>query len=200
MRFLLRPCLVALALGVSCFEVSRARADTVTIERPGAHPNYKFEVEPHLSIGAFPPPGPADGPGYGIGARGTFELIDNGFIRTINNTVGVGVGIDWVHYNDSNLPCPKNPDNGSCVDLNPDFSVNYVYVPVVMQWNFWLSRDWSVFGEPGLAVRFVSRGDDDFALDPFLFFLGGRYHFHERVTLTLRAGYPTFSVGASFLL
>lgn len=200
MRFPLRPCLAALALGTTWFEVSEALADTVTIKRPGAHPNYQFEVEPHLVLGAFPPPGPADGSGYGIGARGTFELIDNGFISTINNTVGVGVGVDWVHYDDSNLPCPKDPDSNSCADLNPDFSVNYVYVPVVMQWNFWLSRDWSVFGEPGLALRFVSRGDDGVALDPFLLFVGGRYHFSEPISLTLRAGYPTFSVGASFLL
>jgi len=200
MSFPLRLCLIALAIGASWFEPCAARADTLTIKRPGAHPNYRVEAEPHVVIGAFPPPGPADGSGYGIGARGTFELVDNGFISTINNTVGVGVGVDWVHYGDSNLPCEKDPNSGSCADLDPDFSVNYVYVPVVMQWNFWLSRDWSVFGEPGLAVRFVSRGDDGVALDPFLLFVGGRYHFSERISLTLRAGYPTFSVGVSFLL
>jgi len=191
---------LAVVLGAWNLRAPEARADTVTIERPGAHPNYQFEVEPHLLLSAFPPPGPATGLGYGVGARGTFELIDNGFIRTINNTVGVGIGVDWVSYDDSHLPCPKDPNSGTCADLNPDFSVNYVYVPVVMQWNFWLTRSWSVFGEPGFALRFMSRGDEGVSLDPFLLFVGGRYHFNERISLTLRVGYPTFSVGASFLL
>jgi hypothetical protein len=68
-----------------------------------------------------------------------------------------------------------------------------------MQWNFWLSRSWSVFGEPGVSLRYVSKGNDSFKLDPFVLWLGGRYHFEERITLTLRVGYPVFSVGVSFL-
>lgn len=188
------------SLIVSTVLSTPAFADTVTIRHPGDHPRYLFEAEPHLTLGAFPAPGPADGSGYGIGFRGTIELIDNGFISSINNSIGVGFGADWVHYRDSSLPCPKAPDTGNCADLAPDFSINYVYIPVVMQWNFWLSRDWSVFGEPGLELRFASKGEDRTALDPFVLFVGGRYHFSERISLTLRAGYPTFSVGASFLL
>jgi hypothetical protein len=29
--------------------------------------------------------------------------------------------------------------------------------------------------------------------------LGGRYQFNDRIALTLRVGYPTFSLGTSFL-
>jgi hypothetical protein len=65
-----------------------------------------------------------------------------------------------------------------------------------MQWNFWLSRRWSVFGEPGLLLRYVY---DDLGVSPFVVYGGGRLHFSENVALTLRVGYPTFSAGISFL-
>jgi hypothetical protein len=29
---------------------------------------------------------------------------------------------------------------------------------------------------------------------------GGRYHFSENVALTMRVGYPSFSIGVSFFL
>jgi hypothetical protein len=66
-----------------------------------------------------------------------------------------------------------------------------------MQWNFWLSTHWSVFGEPGLAF-----GSDN-GRGTFLwpaFYAGGRYHFTDRIALTMRLGYPDFSLGVSFLL
>lgn len=175
-------------------------ADTLTIRRPGAHPNYHLEAEPHVVFGALPAPGPARNAGLGLGFRGAVELIDNGFISKLNNTIAVGFGVDWVHYGDSDLPCEKDPNSNSCRDLNPDYSVNYLYLPIVMQWNFWLSRDWSVFGEPGLAMHFASRGEDKVAIDPFVLFVGGRYHLNDQVSLTMRVGYPTFSFGVSFLL
>jgi hypothetical protein len=134
-----------------------------------------------------------------LGFRGTLELIDNGFISGINNTVGVGFGADWVYYRDSHLDCERDPAGNNCLDLDPDFSVTYLYMPVVMQWNFWLTRTWSVFGEPGFSVRYASRGDK-FGISPFVFFAGGRYHFTDRVSLTMRVGYPTFNVGVSFFL
>ena len=176
-----------------------ARADTVVISRPGAHPSYSFEAEPHVLLGALPPPKPAQGTGFGLGFRGTIELVDNGFISSINNSVGLGFGLDWVRYGDSSVPCPKT-DSGQCRDANPDFSLSTVSIPVTMQWNFWLSRNWSVFGEPGVSLRYVSKGEDTFNLDPFVVWLGGRYHFQEHMTLTMRVGYPVFSVGVSFLL
>jgi hypothetical protein len=64
-----------------------------------------------------------------------------------------------------------------------------------MQWNFWLSRNWSVFGEPGGLVDFEKRPKPRPG-----FWAGARYHFTDRITLTLRAGFPTFSAGVSFLL
>jgi hypothetical protein len=182
----------------------RASADTLLIKRPGAHPNYKFEAEPHLLLGFIDPPGPAGGNGLGLGFRGTIELIDNGFVKTINNTIGIGFGLDWLHYGHGGTNCVRVGRNG-CDLVGFDNGLDYFVLPVVMQWNFWLSRDWSVFGEPGLAFRFFTQNDqfgkrdDGLKVDPFVFYAGGRWHFTEYAALTMRVGYPTFSVGVSFL-
>ena len=76
-------------------------------------------------------------------------------------------------------------------------SANFLFVPVVMQWNFWLHPKWSVFGEPGLALS--HRSDGGFGLSPVLS-VGGRFHIADSVALTLRLGYPTVSLGVSLLL
>jgi hypothetical protein len=143
---------------------SPAFADQSTIKLPGAHPDYAFEAEPHLLVAPFDEFRP------GVGFRGTIELVDNGFVSSINNTVGLGFGADY--------------------------SRDHFRVPVVMQWNFWLSRNWSVFGEPGGLIDF---GGDRTRAYP-AFYAGGRFHFTDSVTLTMRVGHPTASVGVSFLL
>jgi len=148
----------------------RARADQMVIKYPGLHPRYVFEAEPHGLIAPYANFLP------GVGFRGTVNLVHNGFVSSINNSVGIGFGADWV-------------DKG-------------VWIPVVLQWNFWLSRNWSVFGEPGVAFRVGHglEGDHNDHLGILGLWVGGRFHFTDRVTLTLRLGRPTFSVGVSFLL
>src|SRR5688572_24754583 len=79
-----------------------ARADTSTIKRPGVHPDYIFEAEPHAIVAPFDKFAP------GVGFRGSFEIVDNGFISSINNTVAIGVGLDWTE--------------------------NHFRIPIVMQW------------------------------------------------------------------
>jgi hypothetical protein len=129
-------------------------------------PHYAFEAEPHFVLG------PIGGPLPGVGFRGTIVLLPEGFIDSINDSVGLGLGVDWTHDN--------------------------TWVPVVMQWNFWLSEHWSVFGEPGAAFHLEdqgrrSRGD-------FTLYGGARLRFSERATLTFRVGYPALAVGFSFLI
>ncbi len=143
-----------------------ARADVATGRDPDFHPHYFFEAEPHALLGLFEPHA------YGVGFRGTFILSDSGFIRGVNDTVGLGVGFDWTR--------------------------DTTWVPIVLQWNFWVSEHWSVFAEPGAAFRFR----DDYArLDPDLTLYGGaRWQFAPRTTLTMRIGYPAFALGISFLL
>ncbi len=158
----------ALALCVGALSAAPAAAQ---IKQPGDHIDYAFEAEPHLLLGPFSPFDHDDGVGFGF--RGTIELVDNGFVKTINNTVGIGFGIDHLEHSDR--------------------------IPVVMQWNFWLHPKFSVFGEPGAAfrVRHDRKGDK---FDPFVFYAGGRWHFTDWAALTVRLGHPTASVGVSFFL
>jgi hypothetical protein len=197
-----RVAVLAAACSAMVCVAERASADTVVIKRPGAHPHYAFEAEPHLLVGFIDPPGPAAGNGFGLGFRGTFEIVDNGFVSSINNTVGIGVGLDFVHYTRGKERCVRFGPNDRCDELDDEFTVDNIWIPVVMQWNFWLSRRWSVFGEPGAAVRFQSgeKEDGELHVELFQFAAGGRYHFMDTLTLTMRVGYPTFSIGASFLL
>lgn len=150
-----------------------AMADESIIKNPGDHPSYRVELEPHGLLGFGGPfdRGLAD---FGAGLRATVIIVDNGFVKPINNSVGIGFGGDVF------------------------FRHGTVFLPVVMQWNFWLSTHWSVFGEPGLGV--APNAWRDAAIVTPVFYVGGRYHFNERIALTLRAGYPSLSVGVSFLL
>jgi len=176
-----------LVLAMLALWPSLAGAQSI-IKNPGDHPAYSFEAEPHLALDPY-----GGDTGFGPGFRGTFTVLDNGFINTINNSIGVGVGLDFLFYDHD---CPpqancKTPTN--------------VIVPVVMQWNFWLHDKWSVFGEPGVAFHFRSNTGDNFDFNPFVIYAGGRFHFSDKVTLTMRLGAPTWyhstvSVGVSFLL
>jgi hypothetical protein len=192
--------LFALALAGSAILLSaRAHADTMIIRNAGDHSRYSFEAEPHLLLGLFDPPGPADGTGLGLGFRGTVTLLDNGFVPTINNSIGIGFGADWVHYGGGRQVCVTDSGPSHVTACNDTDSVSELWIPVVMQWNFFLSRQWSVFGEPGLALRYQSVPTvRDLSVDPQLY-VGGRWHFSDQMTLTMRLGYPTFSVGVSFM-
>ncbi len=159
-----------------------ARADRSIIKHPGRHPPYHFEIEPHALLGFG---GPLGGPferGHaelGAGARATITIVKNGFVRSINNSVGIGFGADFY--------------------FDRDFKNDVIHVPVAMQWNFWLTRRWSVFGEPGVGFHVRPRGGRGDLLGPILM-AGGRFHFTRRVALTMRIGYPSVSVGLSLLL
>jgi len=185
----------AVAASLIC---SAAHADTSVIKRPGAHPRYSLEAEPHLALGYGHGPGPIDdGNGFGPGGRFTLELVDNGFISSINNTVGIGFGLDLIFWGDADYDECRGPDNARDCERHHD-TFRELVLPVVMQWNFWVSRNWSVFGEPGVALRLRENARDRF--EPFVFYAGGRYHFSDNLTLTMRIGYPSVSVGVSFLL
>jgi hypothetical protein len=186
-------------LAVSLWQ-STARADTLVIKNPGDHPRYVFEAEPHLVLGLIDAPGYAAGTGFGVGFRGSIPLVRNGFVPSINNSVAIGFGIDFAHYGRGDYSVNGGPlaDCGDRVRAN---GFNEFYFPVVLQWNFFLSRSWSVFGEPGVALNYHAwNGPHAIDVDPIIFFVGGRYHFSDKVTLTMRIGYPAFSVGCSFLL
>ena len=74
---------------------ARAREVVVVTPERGVydHPAYTFESEPHFLFGYAGPFDADHGPA--IGFHGTFNLLDRGFIDTINDSVGLGVGADF---------------------------------------------------------------------------------------------------------
>jgi hypothetical protein len=192
----------AACFAVLCVGSPRNAHAQSSLRVPGERPQYALELEPHLLFSPFDAPDFASSGGYGVGARATLELAPEGFIPSLNDSVGLGFGLDWVHYDGlrGRAFCQRFQNTASgvpvCVETTAHGS-SYLFVPVVMQWNFWLHRQWSVFGEPGLAISHWSEGG--FGIEP-VFSAGGRYHFSDAIALTMRLGYPTFSLGVSFLL
>lgn len=174
-----------------------AHAENI-IKNPGDHPDYHVEIEPHVLLGWAHL---YNDNGLGVGARFSIPLVDNGFIKDINNNVAITFGLDYLRY-------------GGCYYrvAGHDYGcgASYFIFPVAMQWNFWFTEHWSAFGEPGLYV-YHGIFDDycnglagcDYptrtSVEP-MFQVGGRYHFNDKISLTARIGWPTLSFGASFFL
>lgn len=179
---------------------SDARATSI-IKSPGDHPDYHVEIEPHLLLGWAHL---YHDNGFGLGGRFTIPIVQNGFVKTINNSVGITFGLDWVRYGGCYYRY-RGADYGC--------GASFFLFPVAMQWNFWLTEKWSVFAEPGLYIYHGVYDDycDRFgpgdncgyptrtSVEPALY-LGGRFHFNDTVSLTMRIGYPTLSFGVSFFL
>lgn len=184
-----RPRLLALAglLGV----VATTAPAVAQIRDPGAHPTYSFDAEFHGAVG-MSGTGKRDGAGWGVGFRGTVPVMQNGFVPRLNNSVGIGFGLDWLWYGDI-VRCQN--ETAECTRD----AVYSAFIPVVMQWNFWLSPEWSVFGEPGLGVAIASRGDEraDAGVQPTIY-IGARWLMVPDFALVFRIGYPTVSVGLGF--
>jgi len=175
--------------------VSLSSVAEAQIDRPGAHVSYSAEVEPHLVLQH------TDDDGIGVGVRASFPVIDNGPVRTINNSLALGVGFDWSHWDDE---CPGPFD---------DCDGNDFWIPLVVQWNFFFSDLISAFPELGIGLEYETweedyldcrRGDwcdDDGDLDvELVLWLGVRFHLAREVALTVRLGTPSILIGASFFL
>jgi hypothetical protein len=194
-----------LSVGVLLTSAADARGDD-TIKRPGDHPHYPVEIEAHGLWGwTHYDYEPDDG--FGLGARFSIPIVQNGFVPSINNSVAIGLGLDWLHY--SGTGCYYGPRGATqCYDVGDS---NFLFFPVVMQWNFFVARHWSVFGEPGFViyhgffdycagapVGYVCNNPTSTGVD-FAFYAGGRYHINDNIALVMRIGYPTFSFGVSFM-
>ena len=164
-----------------------AHAETV-IKQPNAHPAYRAELEPHLDILPWHRNyGYGYGRGYngvgdvefGAGFRASIEIADPAFIPKLNNTVAISFGIDF----------------SNCRYCRQDFSF---WSPIELQWNFFLTDKWSVFGEGGFMLHSYGFFSDTYG--DFTVGVGGRFHFNDKVALTMRVGYPFVSIGVSFFV
>ncbi|HMI92836.1 MAG TPA: hypothetical protein VK509_15785 [Polyangiales bacterium] len=183
-----------------------AGAAQAQIKSPGAHESYSAELEPHLVVQWHDEPY-WDDEGFGLGLRASFPVIDNGPITTINNSLAIGVGLDWAHFDDACDIYNINLNDDDC-------SANDFWVPVVLQWNFFFSKLVSAFPELGLAVQHSSwdvgicrrgnnnyyRCDDDDTDIELVLWLGVRFHVADNFAITLRLGTPSLLLGASFFL
>src|SRR5262249_3913515 len=134
----------------------------------------------------------------------SIPVMSPGFVKTINDSIAISFGLDLIHYDgyDYYYGCGRF---GLCAYNYGSFWS--AYFPVALQWNFWLSDKWSVFGEPGFAFRHSFYSDvycapgyycpphDDFY--PAIY-AGARFAVSNSLALTMRLGYPTlFSFGLS---
>lgn len=177
------------------------------IKSPGAHPRYSLEVEPHLLWHHAGSGWYGDDDGWGPGVRLSIPIVESGPIKTINNSMAIGFGFDWAHFSGY---CGRHAWLQNSDYWNEKCSANEIWLPVVLQWNFYLTEIISVFGEPGLAIvhrrwQGYHRGEfgretfTDTEFKPLVMFGGGRFQFTDLVGLTVRLGWPYISVGANFL-
>jgi hypothetical protein len=191
------------------FLLGMAAARSASAEGTGralyGQPSYGLELEPHLVAGVANPPGPGVDQGAGAGVRGSIVVSRDGFIRNGDDSIAIGFGLDVLHYRGQSgslfgtcvRRTPGPAGTSICTEVDtPGGPRNYVFIPAVMQWNFWLTPWWSAFGEPGLAVFLTNHSG---GVAPSLS-VGGRMHVSDVVTLTLRLGWPTTTLGVSFLL
>jgi hypothetical protein len=176
---------------------SMASADTyVRVEGPPpARENaalYPLELEPHFSFGAENVYGAT---GFGAGLRAGVPLVA-GWLGSVPQNLAISFGADMLHYDN----CYYASDCGA----------NYLLVPVAAQWNVFVARPVSLFLEGGAFLYkgwFDGCGPGDgpgcappsnFGLLPTVA-VGGRIHVGRYTAFTLRLGYPTSTLGVSFL-
>lgn len=182
------------------------------LRRPYDHPRYGVELEPHFLVQWGDPPYRA-GAGIGIGFRASIPVIDPGPLVHVNNSLAVSFGLDWAHF-------------GDCRHNSPGCYGNDFWVPVAMQWNFYLMSWWSVFPELGIAVRHAAWGWRDAWDEPGpgrppppncgprdycrysdsytgvspVSWLGTRFSISNTLSIVLRVGYPSLTAGVSMRL
>lgn len=189
-----------------------ARPAAAQVKQPGAHTRYSFELEPHLTV-QWEGGGPAyfGNEGLGLGLRASIPLFHNGPISTINNNMAITFGLDWVHFGyDRSRACREF--TGFYCDR--DFSANAFWLPVALQWNFYVHPSISVFGEVGLAIvhenwawarpcnnpaGFCEFRESDTSLVNFVFYPGARFMLSDTIGITVRIGFPHLTAGVSFL-
>lgn len=181
--------LTGTVVAASALLLSQEASAQLIIKNPSDHPDFRAELEPH---GVLVPWGDSFGYsnryGYnryafagGIGFRATIKVADP-VIPRLNNTIGVTFGLDFTNCS-------------YCYYGQEQFSF---WTPVGAQWTFFLTRKWSVFADVG-AVAFSDGFYRNLFFEP-MFEVGGRWHFRDKITLTMRLGFPFITVGVSFFI
>lgn len=187
----LRAHLVGWALLFAWLTASGVQAQ---IGSPGHHQHYNVELEPHL-VWQWTGDEAALDDGVGFGFRASIPIIQDGPVPTINNNLAISFGFDWAWF-------------GECRAYGGNCSENDFWVPITVQWNFFLTPVVSLFPEFGLGFRDAifdydvacgSRNCRGSSLEvhPVLWF-GARFHLAQSFALTVRLGTPSLQLGAAF--
>ncbi len=131
------------------------------------------------------------------GLRFAIPIIDNGFVRSINNAIYITFGADLFFEQ-----CV-----GGCGKTANDYGVAFA-VPVTGRWQFNFTPRWSAYGEvgPNLYVHTGWLGKGVFpgfghVSDAWLAVAaGGKWHFSRTSSLTLAVGEPYTHVGIDISL
>jgi hypothetical protein len=190
-----RLLLTGLSLGAIALPHTAKADEVVRVEGPIARDEvslYSLEVEPHFSFGAENVYGTT---GFGGGLRLGIPLVA-GHLGWTPDNLALSFGGDLIHY-----------DNCYYGD---HCSANYFMVPVAAQWNVFVARRVSLFLEGG-AFLYKGWFDDcgptdgpgcsappNFGVLPTVA-VGGRIHVGRNAAFTLRLGYPTTTLGLSFM-
>jgi hypothetical protein len=190
MRNHISSCAFALILtaAASYSGAAQAQGERYVRYEPSAYP---LEIEPHFAFG----PDNVYGTGVGAGLRVSVPIVSSLLVRVPDN-LAITFGGDVIHYPDCFF-----------TDL---CGANYLLVPVAGQWNIFLARRLSIFGELG---AFAYKGffdvcgpgagpgclpPSDFGVLPTIA-IGGRLHFGDNAAFTARFGYPTITLGLSLM-
>jgi hypothetical protein len=153
---------------------------------------YPLEIEPHFSFG---PENVFGATGIGGGMRLSIPLV-YGHIGRLPDNLAISFGGDILHYDN----CYFGTNCGA----------NYLILPVAAQWNVYVARRISLFLEGG---AFVYKGwfdgcseidgpgcnaPSEFGILPTIA-IGGRIHLGDNASFIARVGYPTTTLGLSFL-
>jgi hypothetical protein len=196
----------AVTLAAAALTLFVASSASAQIRSPRSHPHYGVELEPHLVVQWADEPFWND-TGVGVGLRASIPVIPDGPINTINNSLAVGFGLDWTHFD-------------GCGRWNDLCDANDFWIPLVVQWNFFVTKNISLFGELGLALQYsvleweglipsncarvngvnICNDDvDDLDVELVLWF-GARFIVADNIALTLRLGSPSLLFGVSIFL
>jgi hypothetical protein len=153
---------------------------------------YPVEIEAHAAFGTENVYGNT---GFGAGLRVSIPLVAGWLGGNVSDNLAISFGGDILNYQN----CYYADRCGA----------NYLMLPVAAQWNVFFGRRFSLFGEAG---GFLYRGffdgcnagdagcnaPDNFGILP-TFALGARVRLAPNVALLARLGYPTSTLGVSFL-
>ena len=207
-RRISRPAVALVAMLALLLLASIADAgEDASIQSSPEPMRHRLEIEPHLVLGTAPP-GFGQGSGIGGGVRASIVILPDGLIRSLNDSIAIGFGLDYGRYYGSwalggyHDRClryePGLNDTEICTDVTLQGGrYNYLYIPVVVQWNLRLTRRFSAFGEPGVDLYYLA--DHGLSAVPALY-LGARLRLSDHIALTGRIGYPTLAIGVSFVL